>query len=240
MTNPKDIAAAQAYMAPLEGGMGRTLRSAQQGLESARMQRGGYGVGSGQAPGGGYAKQALDSIASQYGGNYQQAMSYLIGKAQYNLQAQQLLQSLLQTYMGTGTALSGQQLQALQSGEAGKENWQKMAGAAYGSDVNQYNQALQSNWDKTQQMHKASVDQANNYQTEEDLLRLGQHGQFNPFEEAGGAGNPMANIMSYLIMTGKIKNPATLVKTGKTPMTPLSDFSGTPFSQQPHPHYYGE
>lgn len=158
INNPATKAAISAHMGNLSGDRNAQIQSAARSLASASRVPSGFMPAGGVDPRSAAIKSALDTTASQYRGDYSQAMDYLYKNADLEANSRNALANLLGTQMSTGAGLNSQVLQAIGMDQAGLADWQKSAGAAYGSDVGAVNSAIMSEYGRQRQR---TVDRSN-------------------------------------------------------------------------------
>ena len=141
MNDPATKSALKSYMDNVAGDRNRMLAGAATNLANASVAstRGGYGVAGGTSPEAAAYKTAMDTASSQYGTDFKTAMDYLYKNANLDMQTKQALMQLIAAKYGFGKDMTGMQLQGLQSGQKGLEDWLKEAYGAYSGDVNRYN-----------------------------------------------------------------------------------------------------
>jgi hypothetical protein len=162
--NPHSQAQMGAGMANLRGGQQNLLQEGVGQMANAGVAagRGGFGVTGGTNPEASAQQAMMKSLADKYGSNYMDIAGLLnnsAGIASSNAgNYANAYSKILGDYLGAGQGLTGQQLQAISGKNASQTDWRNQAGAAYGQDVQDYNQqvagAPQRAWQERQQQQQ--------------------------------------------------------------------------------------
>lgn len=164
-----------SWMNNLRGGTNQAVQQNADAMANAGIAstRGGMGVVGGTDPRAMLGLQGTKQVAGQFGNDYRQAVDWTRqGINDWNSGASAYANAAADIYgkqLGSGTALMGQVLDALKSGDANQMAWAMQQMAAYQKDIDTYNRTAAENV-QAQRAGELRQQQANQQLYNQNLL----------------------------------------------------------------------